>query len=175
MTIIAISGFSGAGKSLIGEKLSKLLDYPYIDLDKYFIPSKDKPKVKLSDGTTTINFDSLQSLDIPKFKLDCKKLSQNGNIIISGFSLRKEVLPFRPDYHLHLLVDKKTAIERRWKAKPFLKKDPKKKSREFMMINEVAYPFYLDTLANSEIDKFFDANLTIQEVENQVKTYLKIQ
>jgi gluconate kinase len=162
MPIIAISGFSGAGKSLLGKELAQLLKYHYIDLDQYFIPSKDKPKIKLSDGSTTINFDSLNALDVPRFKRDCKKLSENGNLVITGFALRKEVLPFRPNHHLHLLVDKKTAIERRWKAKPFLKKDPKKKARDLMMINEVAYPFYLDTLANSEID-------------NQVKEYLKLK
>ena len=91
-----------------------------------------------------------------------------------GFTLRKEVLPFKPDYHLHLLVDKKTAIERRWKAKPFLKKDPKKKQRDEMMINEVAYPFYLESLENSVIDKFFDANLPFVEVNRKVKNYLNI-
>jgi len=174
MPIIAISGFSGAGKSLIGKKLTEILNYPHIDLDKYFIPSKNKPKVKLSDGTITVNFDTLESIDIDKFKNDCKKLNTDGNLIITGFTLRKEVLPFRPDYHLHLLVDKKNAINRRWDAKPFIKKDPNKKSKELMMINEVAYPFYLDTLANSEIDKFFDANLSSDEVLTQVKRYLNI-
>jgi hypothetical protein len=174
MPIIAISGFSGAGKSLLGKELAHQLKYNYIDLDEYFIPSKDKPKIKLSDGSITVNFDSLDALDIPRFKNDCKKLSRDGNLIITGFTLRKEVLPFKPDYHLHLLVDKKTAIERRWKAKPFLKKDPKKKQRDEMMINEVAYPFYLESLENSVIDKFFDANLPFVEVNRKVKNYLNI-
>lgn len=174
MTVIAISGFSGAGKSYHGINLAKKLGYNYIDLDKYFIPSKDKPRVKLSDGTTTVNFDSLKALNLKRFKQDVKKLSSEGNLIITGFALRKEVLPFKPDFHIHLLVDKKNAIERRLRAKPFIKKDPRKKKRDLMMINEVAYPFYLETLQQSSIDKFFDANLGIEEVYGNIKNYLKI-
>jgi shikimate kinase len=174
MTIIAISGFSGAGKSLIGKELAKLLQYNYIDIDDYFIPSKDKPRIKLSDGTVTVNFDSLEALDITKFKRECKKLAADGNLIITGFTLRRDVLAFKPDHHIHLLVDKKLAIERRWKAKPFFKKDPNKQKRDLLMINEVAYPFYLDTLANSDIDKFFDANLPFPKVYEKIKEYLNI-
>jgi len=170
--VIAISGFSGAGKSLQGKRLANELGYQYLDLDKYFIPSREKPRIQLSDGSTTVNFDSLKALDLKRFKKDVRRLSATGNLIVTGFTLRKEVLPFQPDHHLHLMVDKKIAIDRRFQAKPFIKKDPRKKKRETMMINEVAYPFYLETLSHSEIDKYFDANLPASEVYQQIKKYL---
>lgn len=35
-TKLVIVGFSGAGKSFVGKKIASKLDYPFIDLDRYF-------------------------------------------------------------------------------------------------------------------------------------------
>lgn len=175
--LIAISGFSGAGKSLQGQKLAKELGFQYIDLDKYYIPTPLKPNIKLSDGTITPNFDSIEALNIKQFQKDILKLYKTPNspgVIVTGFALRSTVLPFKPNHHLHILIDKHTSLKRRKQYKKFVKKNPAKEKRELMMINEVAYPFYLETLSNSEIDYFFDGLENPDLVYSKIKKYLQM-
>jgi uridine kinase len=165
--IIAISGFSGAGKSTHGKQLASELGFQYLDLDDFYLRG-NLPKVKLSDGSVKNNYDSLDSLDIKGFQKEVKEMSKNGNLVITGFALREEILgDIKPYLHLHILLDKKTSLERR--KHKFKHYDAQKKKKEKMMLDEVAYPFYLETLAKSKIDYFLDGQDESDKIYQEIK------
>ena len=161
--IIFISGISGVGKSTISKELANKLNFVHINQDNYYL--KDKPIVTLSNGLKVKNWDSVAALDFEKLNNDIYDyLSEGRNILLEGFCLRDDLIKVVPNIHIHLsyipvppnvnLVDTYTAnkdviipriIRSRAQAKPGIKNDE-------IVVNELVWPFYMNTLENSTID-----------------------
>ncbi len=168
--LIALSGLSGAGKSTQGKMLAAEMKWEYIDLDDYY-RRKNLPRIKLSNGKTYNNYDTLEALDLPSFRADILKKQKLNTVVITGFALREEVFDnIRIDIHIHLLLDKRTSLDRRKHKYRFY--DAKKKQFEIMMINECVYPFYIDTLNHSRINYFIDGTLNNNIIYDKIKEYI---
>lgn len=152
--IIAISGISGAGKTTIGKLLAKRLNGIYIDQDTFF--KKDKPKVKLSDGSVTSNWDCLDAIDISAFNNKIKEeLANNKIIIVGGFALWNEMFDndTKPNIHFHIRIPRELSLETRLKVKNFTQEN---RLKQKLIFDELVYPFYQETLKHSEINYFIE-------------------
>jgi len=158
---IAISGISSSGKSFIGQKLAKELELSYIDLDYFYLNSK--PFITLSNGITVKNWDCDEALDIKKLKTFVTEKHSDGLLLV-GFNLTDDLLPVKPNFHIHLSIgDTEEEIIKRCIISRNLSKNFSKKSAENdkLVVKELVYPFYLETLKRSSIDftiKVFDNN-----------------
>lgn len=152
--IIAISGISGAGKSTLGKQIADKIKGIYIDQDWFF--KKNKPQVKLSDGSTTSNWDCKEAIDLHGMNERIRKeMKNNKNIIIGGFALWDEWFDqdTRPNIHFHIKIPKDLSLETRLKVKKF---NPEARKKQELIFNELVYPFYLETLKHSKIDYFIE-------------------
>lgn len=169
--IIVISGFSGAGKSFHGKRLARERGWYYLDLDDFY--KSKKPDVTLSNGRKVKNWDCLEALDIHAFQKrieEMKKLPNFRGLVITGFALRTDVLGISPDLHLHLSIDKETSIVRR--KHKFRNYSRKKFEMEKKILDEVAYPFYLETLQKSKIDHFIDGTGQPEEIYQEILSFI---
>jgi uridine kinase len=172
---IAISGISGSGKSTIGQALATTLNLTYVDQDSYFIPQK--PSITMSDGSMVKNWDCMDALDIHSLKHTIIQLAPNGLILV-GFALRDEVFPFPPTCHIHLSTGslKSQIIERSIASR---QQSKGAKRIDELMVREVVYPFYQDTISKSTIDyiievyKDDDSRKTVNEIMNEILWILK--
>lgn len=152
--IIAVSGISGAGKSTIGKLISEKLHGIYIDQDWFF--KKDKPRVKLSDGSITSNWDCKEAIDLKAMNNRIRQeLKNNKPIIIGGFALWDEFFDpdITPNIQFHIKIPKDLSLETRLKVKNFT---PETRRKQELIFNELVYPFYLETLKHSKIDHFVE-------------------
>lgn len=146
--LVAISGISGSGKSTLGEALALQLGWNYLDQDLFF--RRDKPLVELSTGEKVKNWDSLKAINCDEMREAIIKFMSAGSLILTGFALWDELLPVKPKYHFHLSTGDipseiiKRCISAREKSKGLSKRDQ-------LMVAEVVYPFYVQTLENSSI------------------------
>ena len=161
--MIFISGISGVGKSTISKELSQQLGLLHINQDNYYL--KIKPKVTLSNNLQKSNWDTVEALDFDKLNADLTNhFYQRQNFLLEGFCVRKDMIKFTPNVHIHLsyipvphdanIVDvymknKEIIINRiiksRSTSKPGIKDDE-------IVVRELVWPFYIETLKNSHID-----------------------
>lgn len=162
---IVISGLSGAGKTTLGRVLAAKLGLPFMDIDDFYRPLK--PMVTLSNGMRVKNWDSLEALDIPRAREAILHYLNSTGLVLVGFALRDDVLPVIPDMHIHLITGstKEEVIEKCILARR-QSKSPRDFQRDALMVNEVVYPFYMDTLAHSTIDLI----VTVFDEYNRRKT-----
>ncbi len=160
--IIFVSGLSGCGKTILAKKIASNFNLELIDQFNYY--KKDyRVKVILPDGTEHINWSSNDAIDWNQFNSDIKKLKGKG-IIVTGFALVEDKIKEKPDFHIHVSISKKNCFERRMK---FLEKNKEKYPKEYKKIkspseklkmNQLIYPYYLESTKRSKIDKFINAN-----------------
>jgi Cdc6-like AAA superfamily ATPase len=179
MLKIAIHGISGSGKTTIGKALTQELwkkdkrkNFAYIDQDSYYLP--EKPMIKLSNGLVCKNWDTLDALDFGLLRRD---LAMNNHVVCSGFALRN--LPFDINILLstgHTDTDViNRCIENRRVSKG-LTADRLEKDK--LMIREVVYPYFLDTLKSIKINLKIDvynsdgSRKSIPEIVNIILSYL---
>ena len=161
--MIFISGISGVGKSTISKELSQQLGLLHINQDNYYL--KTKPKATLSTGIQKTNWDTAEALDFDLLNTDLTNhFYQRQNILLEGFCLRKDMIKFTPNVHIHLsyisvpananininyMKNKEVIINRvvesRSISKPGIKDDE-------IVVRELVWPFYIETLKNSHID-----------------------
>lgn len=157
---LVISGISGSGKSTIGQKLAESLNLTYLDLDSFYLPQK--PVVTLSNGSQVKNWDTLEALDIETFKMTVREKVPQGLILV-GFAITDEILEIKPNLHIHLSTGRnkediiKRCIASRRQSKGFKDDDfePLRNGKiriDEIMVREIVYPFYLDTVSKSTID-----------------------
>ena len=159
--LVFISGLSpGSGKSSLAKKLSQDFNIKLIDQSNYYIKNYSDKK-ELPGGKKFVNWDSDNSIDWISFNQDIEENMSTG-LIISGFALVTDKINYTPDVHIHLSVSKKNNIERRTS---FLQKHKyKDKYSELdentvkLIMNQFSYPYYLDTVKRSTINKFLNTN-----------------
>ena len=156
--IIFISGLSpGSGKTLVAKNIKKDLGFKMLNQINYY--KKDyNNKIKLPNDKEIINWDSDESIDWISFNKDIKKNKSKG-LIICGFSFPKDKMTEKADFHIHLSISKKNNLEKR---KEMTKNNDKYSHLDFntikLIMNQLTYPYYLDTLNRSNINKFINTN-----------------
>ena len=164
--LIFISGVSGVGKSTLVSGLATKLQCSIIHQDSYFVAHK--PRVTLSDGTKVSDWDCLEAIDFETL-VAVIRTSRGANklTIVEGFCLPNDLIG-NSDLHLHLspiylsLEDKPSKrfeeqrsviIDRIEKARLKTKSGSE---HERLKIEELVWPFYLETLERSTIDFFIN-------------------
>lgn len=169
--IIIISGISGCNKTSLAKKLSKELGLKLINQNDYLNPDYNVI-VMLPNDTKIINWHNDDAVLWDKFNDD---IINSTGAIVSGFSFPVDKLKFIPDYHIHITITKQSCIKKR---QEFLKKhkDDPKYVTEFNEIgtpienykfNQLAYPYYMESVKNMKVNKFINANkLSNDEIIN---------
>lgn len=146
--LLFISGISTSGKSTIGKLFVETRqNWLFKDLDDFYI--SEKPMVKLSNGKIKQNWDCYEALDINALQKYLEE-HKNYNICLVGFALDVKILGYKPDVHVHLVLDKdKTTltnmvISNRQKSKGFT---GAKADDDILMVKELVIPFYYEFLA----------------------------
>ena len=156
--IIFISGLSpGSGKTLVAKNIKKDFGIKMLNQINYY--KKDyKNKIKLPNDKEIINWDSDDSIDWKNFNKDIKKNKSKG-IIVCGFSFPKDKITEKANFHIHLSISKKNNLEKR---KEMTENNDKYSHLDFntikLVMNQLTYPYYLDTLNRSNINKFINTN-----------------
>jgi uridine kinase len=160
--IIFVSGLSGCGKTSIAKKISSSFGFSLIEQFDYY--KKDyNTKITLPNGVEVINWSTDEAIDWDRLNSDIDKEKQNG-IVVSGFALPKDKIKNEVDVHIHLSMSKKTCIERR---KAYLEKHKDKYPEEYknmdsdlekLKMNQLVYPYHLQIVSRSNINKFFNLN-----------------
>jgi hypothetical protein len=167
--VIFISGLHpGSGKTKISKNIKRDFKINYIN-QKDYSKKNYKKKVKLPNGKEVINWDSDESIDWDKFNNDIKKYKKKG-VIVNGISFNNEKVKIKPDFHIHLSISKKNNLIKR---KELIEKDKKYSSLDFeeikLIMNQLTYPYYLETLNKSNINKFINTNkFNSEQVYDQV-------
>ena len=153
---LVISGISSSGKTTVGKRLSEQLNCKFIDIDSFYLPNK--PIVTLSNGSKVKNWDCLEALDIEALKIVIMNNYRQGLVLV-GFAIRDDILPIKPTYHIHLSIGTtrdviiKRCISGRKQSKGFT---GDKEEVDRLIVEEMVYPFYIETLSKSTIDYFIE-------------------
>lgn len=160
--VIFVSGLSGCGKTKMARNISSNLNLHLIDQFKYFKKNYQND-VRLPNGDTITNYNTDDAINWDKFNDHIKKYASSG-VIVSGSSLVDEKITIKPDIHLHISINKKNCMEKR---RLFMEKNKKKFPKKYekfndpiqkVIMNQYVYPYYLDTIKRSTINKFLNAN-----------------
>lgn len=182
--IILISGFSGSGKSALGEFIANLFGFELVKLER-FEYSKDEfdreeNYITLKNNIKVLDWDNIhKSINWNKFTEHINALKSKTGLVITGFGFPTSLLRFEPDVHIHLKTSKKILIEKREKYMethlddPFRKLGKDYNSTMVLTLNTVTYPHYLDFMKESKIDKFINGNeLSEKGINDEAFSYL---
>ena len=160
--VILVSGLPGCGKTMVGKKISKDFNIDYIDQFDYYVKDYDK-KVKLPDGSEILNIYNNDAMDWNKLNKDVNSKKKEG-VVVYGVAFPNDKLDFVPDYHVHMSISKKECLDRQ---KSYLEKNKDKypeewkdieSGKERLKMNQLIYPYYLETVKESKINKFININ-----------------
>lgn len=164
--IILISGFSGSSKSKFGIFISKIFNIKLTNLTEFYYSNQtyDKPEnyfETLSDGTSELDWDNIyKSVDWTTFNDHVDTYKKNG-IVIVGFGFPKHLLKFKPDYHIHIKINKQNLFKNRdeyIKSHPDAYAHKHTPEQEKLIFNKITYNHYNKILEDSNIDKRLNAN-----------------
>lgn len=177
--ILYISGMSGCGKTQIGKFMSRDFKIDLIDQDDYYKKSYEKngEKVKLGDNEI-VNWYSDESIDWERFNADINDKKTKGVIVI-GTALPDDKMTLKPDLHIQLSMSKQECVRRRLL---FLEAKNEKvdMDHEKLKINKLAYPYYLDVVNRSKINKFVNIteksdNTIYDDVFDVIIDFIKVR
>lgn len=167
--VILISGLSGCGKTSVGKKIAHTFNIELIDQYKYYKEDYNN-KITLPDGTEIINYYTDDAVDWDKLNNDINKVKSSG-VVVVGFAFPTDKITTKVDYHIHLSISKKECLERRRQyVESHKNKLPEEAAEigtllEKLKMNQLIYPYYLDTNKRSKINKFINlASLTDENV-----------
>lgn len=172
--IILISGLSGSGKTKIAKNIERDLKINMIDTELHCKKNFEKT-VELPGGKTIIDWDDIDSFDWEKINSLINDNKSNG-VVVCGPYFPANILV---DFHVHIKIQKQYLIEAR---KNYIQKNPEKykdlNGLESVIVNQVTYPHYLESLKTSKIDKFINAkDMTSDKIYDETINFLffKIQ
>ncbi len=161
---ICISGLSGAGKTYHAKILSQRLGLTHIDQDQFYNNPSLLPRFTFSNGARSKNWDCKEALDLKKMNETIDKHISTG-IIFSGFACRDQWFDHDIDFQIHLSVTEDTCYIRR-------QEQGKDGYMGKMIVNELVYPFYIETIKNSHISFTIDANEKSDLTMNKIIEWL---
>lgn len=169
--IIFISGMSGSGITQLAKNIANDFNTSIISYSNYY--KKTENKVILTDGTEFINCNSDDTIDWKKLNDDIMNKKKNGVVVYSqSFPLDKLDNNLHVDFHIHIKLSKQNLFNRR---KKFIERHPNLYKNEFDLINtengkiifnKYIYPYYLETINNTKINKWINANKYYDETNN---------
>ena len=160
--VIFVSGISGCGKTNLAKRISDGFNINFMEQQHYIKKDYDT-QITLPDGTQVVNSYTDDAVDWDRLNKDLSKLKHQG-VVLSGFALVDDKIKTKPDYHIHLSLSKQTCMEKRRK---YLEKNKKKYPDEYKLINtpaeklkmnQLIFPYYLDTKKRSTINKVLNIN-----------------
>lgn len=168
-----ISGMSGCGKKKYAKQLAIDLGNLYlIDQSKFY--KKDyNVQTLLKNGVTVQNTSSYDAFDWVSFNKEVNARKEEG-VVIVGAALVNTKLQFKPDFHIHLNIPKNSCAERR---DAYLEANKDKLPEEYkqvgettrLKINQIIFPFYLQTHKDSTYDLFIKTEeLSDEDVYQQM-------
>lgn len=177
--IILISGLSGSGKGRLSREIERDFNIKRINLDNYY-KKNYKNSIKLPNGTTFTNWETVDAYDWDSFNNDINKLAVNG-IIATGTYFTNDKIKFTPDFHIHIKISRDQLLEKRHlfiekkKDKEQYKDLYKLKDTpiETYILDKLVYPQYWQSIKISNINKFFNINnKTIDTLYDEVFNYI---
>jgi hypothetical protein len=177
--ILLVSGLSGSGKGRLSREIERDFNIKRINLDNYYKPDY-KNIVVLPDKTPINDWDDPDSINWDSFNNDVNKLAPRG-VIVSGVYFIKDKLDFSPDIHIHIKISKQNLLDKRHLFLENKKEDTRYKelylikgtSTETLVLNQLTYPHYYESIKQSNINKFFNINdKNIDELYEEVFDYI---
>lgn len=167
--IILISGLSGSGKSKLQMNIARDFKLKKMNLEDFCLDDskiKNDPKftVTLSNNVKVINWDDIDTHDWDSFNKNINNNKKDGVVVI-GSSFPTEKLNFEADFHLNVKISKQKLIDVR---REYIKKHPEKcedmikilnTPTEFILVNQIVYPQYLNNIEKSKVSKYLNANI----------------
>ena len=159
--IFILSGFSGTKKSHIAELLSHDTKLKLLSLKNYYIKEKGE-KIKLPNDKEVTSYDNIDVIDWDKLVDDIKKYKNKGIILEGEFFPSNKLENLQIDHHLHIKLSKQNLLKKRIE---FNKNKDKNfdEQTEILLMNQITYPFYLDIIQKSHINKFINGNEIIEQ------------
>jgi hypothetical protein len=163
--IIIISGLSGSNKSKICQKIASKLDFEYLNTRNFILKDKyneiELPNKKTVKVWYNYNWDSI----IEKIKQNKSK----GIILCGEYFPLDKLGDLYIDQHFHIKLGKQNIIKKRLEYINNLNEKDKEEfydeETETLIINQSVYPYYLDILQKSKINKFINVNEMIDMEE----------
>ncbi|AYV78466.1 MAG: uridine kinase [Edafosvirus sp.] len=163
--VILLSGLSGSGKNAIGKQISKAFKIYYINSNKFYKKDYDKKEKIIIENDTReiVNWDSDDAVDWTSLNNKIDELKKDG-VIVTGSVFPEDKITVKVDYHVHIKLPKQTILQNR---KEYIEKHKDKMPKEFKIVNtpifaqlfnKFTYPYYLDAIQRSKINKFINAN-----------------
>lgn len=181
--IILISGLSGSGRTKIGIFISKLFNFKLSKLSEFYYSEEkfDKPEnyfPKLYDGTTELDWDNIyKSVNWETFNDHVDTYKKNG-IVIVGFGFPRHLIKFKPDFHIHIKINKQNLFKNRddyIKSHPNAYAHKHTPEQEKLIFNKITYAHYNKILNDSDPDiiKRLNANdKTLDQMYDEVFAYM---
>jgi tRNA A37 threonylcarbamoyladenosine biosynthesis protein TsaE len=179
--IILVSGFSGSGKTKLAKFLAELFGFKLINLSDFYRSDEqyDKPEnyVTLRDSTKILDLDNIyRSIDWDKFNASVNAQKEHG-IVVQGFGFPGSVIGFKPDFHIHIKINKENLFKNR---NAYLETHPdafgnkyRGTATEKYIFNDITYPHYIKIVGDSKIDKFINTNdMNQEQVKDSAFSYL---
>jgi hypothetical protein len=169
--IIFISGLLGCGKSSLATKISD--NFKMTLIDQYDYKKKDYSEKKmLPDGTEHINWFTDDAIDWEKLNADINSNKSKG-VIIVGTSLTDKIKS-KANFHLHLSIPKKICMTKRT---ALIQKNKERYPEDFdfigtptesLKMNQMIFPYYLESKGKSSIDKYLNAvNMSSEQIYDE--------
>lgn len=170
--LICLSGVSGAGKTHNAKIIAQMLGLQFIDQDDFFKPIRQLPICHLSNGSEMRNWDCIEALDTDTMNATIAKSISTG-VIFAGFACRDSIFENTIDLQIHLKINEKICYQRRQETERDEFENPNSK----LYVEEFVYPFYLETIKQSRIDKIFDTSQKSKEnlsiIIDEIECFLK--
>lgn len=159
--VILVSGISGSGISHLAKNISKDLNIPSVSYAK-FCKKNYNEKVKLPDGTEIINWDTDDVIDWDNFNREIEDKKKTGVVAYNqSFSTNRLSKNLEVDAHINIKLSKQNLFTRRQKYIENHKDECQKlygRPQETLIFNRFTFPYYLQSVENSKITKFINAN-----------------
>jgi uridine kinase len=165
--IVIISGLSGTNKSKICQKITSKLDFVYINA-RNFIEKDKYEEIELPNKKTVKVWYNYKWDNM----IEKVKENKNKGVILCGEYFPSDKLgDLYIDQHFHIKLAKQNIIKKRLE---YINKLNDKDKEEFhddetetLIINQSVYPYYLDILQKSRINKFINVNEMIDMKEDE--------
>ncbi len=156
--IIIISGLSGSKKSKICRKISDELGFVYLNTRK-FIDKDNYKEIELPNKKTVKVWNEYNWEDIIK---EINENKSKGIVVCGEYFPSDNLGDLYIDQHYHIKLSKQNIIKKRLEYINNLNEKDKEEfydeETETLIINQSVYPYYLDILQKSKINKFINVN-----------------
>lgn len=163
--IFFISGFSGTKKSKVAELLARDTKLKLISLKDYYLKDKGE-KITLPNNKEITSYDTINVIDWNKLVDDIKKHKDKGIIVEGEFFPTSKLENLKIDYHLHIKLSKQNLLKNRIEYNK-TKDKAYDEETETLIMNQITYPFYLDIIQKSHINKFINGNEIMEEYKDE--------